>query len=462
MPTPRTLHIALFTCMLLIAGTLVAQPIPNTIPGAAKDAALPAPSAPARDLFARHKEKLVQVRVVLSSAGEQSALGSGFLVRDDGADGVLLVTNYHVISQVAVNPQKFRIEIRQTSEQVAKATLAAIDVRHDLAVLRMEPAEAKRLRELPTFAMRDDMPRQGERIYSLGNPLELGFLISEGVYNGLAEAQIYDHMLFSGALNSGMSGGPAVDDAGRVVGVNVSVRQGAQFLSFLVPVAFAKKLVADTGKPAVRNEWRTEIGRQLLAHQDFMIERFVASGKNGAESTAKPALAGFASQVLGGRRVPTLDGSLTRCWAGSNDGDSPRYREENLRCALHSSVFVRSSLQSGSLSLSHVLLRNEKLATPQFLSLMGVNRIMLAYSRGATGESTRDECRDDYFKGGEHIYRVSLCLSAFRKFSGLYNFQLIATQVDDARERLVSSLTMQGVSFDNGQRVTRMFMERLQ
>ena len=464
------MRIKLFSLLLAatigFADVVPAQPLPSGLPGAAKDTtlpALPAPSAPARDLFARHKEKLVQVRVVLSSAGEQSALGSGFLVRDDGADGVLLVTNYHVISQFAVNPEKFRIEIRQTSEQVANATLAAIDVRHDLAILRMDAGDAgnaKQLRPLPTFALREDMPRQGERIYALGNPLELGFLISEGVYNGLAESQIYDHMLFSGALNSGMSGGPAIDEAGRVAGINVSVRQGAQLLSFLVPVTHARTLAADITKSAPRREWRTEISRQLLAHQEFMIERFMASRKNIA--TDKSPTSGFASQMLGGRRVATLDGSLTRCWAGSNDGDKPRYHEESLQCALHSSVFVRGNLETGSLSVNHLLLRNEKLATPQFLALRGTNRFVLSLMRNIGGEHTREECRDDYFQAGAHVYSVTICMSAFRKFDGLYNFRVSAQQVDDARERLLSALSMEGVSFANGQRIARLFMEQMQ
>ena len=82
--------------------------------------------------------------------------------------------------------------------------------------------------------------------------------------------------------------------------------------------------------------------------------------------------------------------------------------------------------------------------------------------RNIAGEHTREECRDDYFQGGAHVYNVTLCLSAFRKFGGLYNFRVSAVQVDDARERLVSNLSMEGVSFDNGQRISRQFMEQLQ
>ena len=60
-----------------------------------------------------------------------------------------------------------------------------------------------------------------------------------------------------------------------------------------------------------------------------------------------------------------------------------------------------------------------------------------------------------------YTYRVAICLRAFKKFEGLYDFNVSATQVDDARERMLSSLSLHGVSFENGQRLSGMFLERL-
>ena len=79
-----------------------------------------------------------------------------------------------------------------------------------------------------------------------------------------------------------------------------------------------------------------------------------------------------------------------------------------------------------------------------------------------TSEMTPHECRDDYVSGAKHVYRVAVCLTAFKKFEGVYNFTVNATQVDDPRERMLSTLSLHGVSFDNGQRLSRMFLERLQ
>ena len=434
---------------------------------------LPTPSASARDLFSRYKDRLVQVRVLLTSANEQSSLGSGFVVRDDGPKGVWLITNYHVVSSLAIHPEKFRIELRPTSERTVTATLVAVDVIHDLAVLRAEPLSGSPA--WPAFDLRDTPLSQGERIFSLGNPLELGFLISEGIYNGPVESRIYEQMLFSGALNSGMSGGPAIDDAGRVVGVNVATRRGGQLLAFLVPVRYSRELLERAWLAPPRKEWRTEIGRQLIAHQNFVAGKLLdmvdpntitkTQDKKGANAkahaTVASAKAGFTSQTMSGRTVPTLDGSLTKCWAGGRDGERLRYERDTLDCSLRSELFVRNNLSTGFLSVRHMLLRNDKLATPQFLAIASPGRASSAFLSG-NSEMTPNECRDDYVQGALHIYRVAICIKAFKKFEGIYDFNVSATQVDDARERMLSTLSLHGVSFENGQRLSGMFLERLQ
>lgn len=452
--------------------------------------ALPPASASARELFARYKDRLVQVRILRNSANEQSSLGSGFVVRDDGAAGVWLLTNYHVVSSLAINPEKFRLELRQTNERTVRAKLMAIDVIHDLAVLRTEPESP--VVPWPAFSLRESLLTQGERVFALGNPLELGFLISDGIYNGPAESRIYEQMLFSGALNSGMSGGPAIDESGRVVGVNVATQRRAMLISFLVPIRYVRQLLERAWSAAPRNEWRSEIARQLLAHQDFVVGKFftaeqtkppaaasatsaqvpaattiatssaTSSAPRTSPSSTTSANVGFASQTLSGRIVPTLDGSLTKCWAGGRDGERLRYQQDTLNCSLNSELFVRNNLYAGSLSINHALLRNVKLATPQFLALFNQSTFLNSlYGRGSA-EMTPTECRDDYVKTTVHVYRVSICVAGFRKFDGVYDYTVSANQVDDASERMSSVLSMKGVSFKNGQRLSDMFLERLQ
>lgn len=421
---------------------------------------IPEPSSSARALFSRSKDGIVQVRVLLASAGEQSSLGSGFLVRDDGAQGAWVVTNYHVVSALAIDPQKYRIELRGSNQRVARARLVALDVVHDLAVLRTEPEASNTATAWQVLTLRDAPLVQGSKVFSLGNPLELGFLISEGIYNGSVESRIYEQMLFSGALNSGMSGGPAIDDSGQVVGVNVATRRDGEQLSFLVPKRYALELLQTAWRDGgARTEWRSEIARQLLAHQRFVAGKLLdpSAGASGAG-----AQAGFSSQVLSGRPVPTLDGNLTKCWASGMDGERLRYQRDRLDCDLQSELFVRGNLHTGSLSIGHTLLRNDRLATPQFIALGAHGNPGWRGVGQGTGELTRAECQDDYVQTASHVYRVAICARAYRKFEGVYDYSVQATQVDDARERLSSHIDLRGFSFDNAQRLGRMFLERLQ
>ncbi len=476
------------------ADIVAVAPKPASSDTSEEQAPLAEPSASARDLFFRNKDRLLQVRVLLASASEQSALGSGFVVQDDGAQGTWVVTNYHVVSGLAIDPHKYRIELRGTNERTVRAQVMAVDVIHDLAVLRIDPVPplangtpsnttsptTNLAAPAPwnTFALRETRLTQGSKVFSLGNPLELGFLISEGIYNGLVESRIYDQMLFSGAINSGMSGGPAIDEAGRVVGVNVATRRDGESLSFLVPVQYVRALldVALTSKP--RTEWRTEIARQLRAHQAFVVSKILPpasapgvppptppgstnpAGDSAQAAAASAAPAGFATQTLSGRKVPTLDGRLTKCWANGADGEKLRFQQDSLDCQLHADLYVSHQLYTGSLSLRHVLLRNDKLATVQFLN-MGARGSGTGIG-GSGGEITRAECQGNYVQGALHPYRVTVCVRAYRKFEGLYDLNLSAVQMDDAHERLTSTLRLNGFSFDNAQRVAAQFLGLLQ
>jgi serine protease Do len=438
----------------------------TAVPSATR-APVPEPSSSARALFSRSRDGIVQVRVLLASAGEQSSLGSGFLVRDDGAHGAWVVTNYHVVSSLAIDPQKYRIELRGSNQRVARARLVALDVVHDLAVLRTEPDAGANDTSAPwqVLKLRDAPLVQGSKVYSLGNPLELGFLISEGIYNGSVESRIYEQMLFSGALNSGMSGGPAIDENGQVVGVNVATRRDGEQLSFLVPKRYALDLLQTAWRndSGVRPEWRTEIARQLLVHQHFVAGKLLDHAAGAGDTVPGGSTrAGFSSQVLSGRAVPTLDGNLTKCWANGMDGERLRYQRDQLNCNLQSALFVRGNLYTGSLSISHTLLRNDRLATPQFLALGEQGHLGWRGASQGSGERTRAECQDDYVQTSSHVYRVAICARAYRKFGGVYDYSVQATQVDDARERLSSRIDLRGFSFDNARSLGRMFLERLQ
>uniref|UniRef100_A0A6V2NH26 PDZ domain-containing protein n=1 Tax=Emiliania huxleyi TaxID=2903 RepID=A0A6V2NH26_EMIHU len=90
------------------------------------------------------------------------------------------------------------------------------------------------------------------RQVAIGNPLGFASTVSAGVVSAKGRSLrakdgrlIEDIVQTDVALNPGNSGGPLVDSASRVVGINTAIIQGAQNLSFSVPSATAQWVVSE-------------------------------------------------------------------------------------------------------------------------------------------------------------------------------------------------------------------------
>ena len=104
----------------------------------------PVGASAAERIFASVPPRLLQIRTLVVGAGQQSSTGSGFLV---GADG-LAITNYHVVSQVALEPSTYRLEYAAADGSRGEVRLLAIDLPNDLAVVRLDK------RDTPFFIFR--------------------------------------------------------------------------------------------------------------------------------------------------------------------------------------------------------------------------------------------------------------------------------------------------------------------
>ncbi len=87
--------------------------------------------------------------------------------------------------------------------------------------------------------------RIGETVVAIGNPLAMkgGATVSVGVVSALDRAIIppsgetlYSLIQTDAAINPGSSGGPLVDLAGRVVGINTAVAPAAQNISYAIAI----------------------------------------------------------------------------------------------------------------------------------------------------------------------------------------------------------------------------------
>ncbi|HEY0062298.1 MAG TPA: serine protease [Telluria sp.] len=418
----------------------IAPPAASPVAPDEENAALPPPSTAAQKLYSAAKDDLLQIRMLLKNGRSQSSVGSGFMVGTSN----LVLTNYHVVSQMAIDPDVYVGEFVDTDGKSGPVELLAVDVLHDLAVVRIN-RKGTGFFDIPERLAK---LTQGQYLYSLGNPLDLGFAISEGAYNGVITRSFYDQLMFTGPINSGMSGGPSVTGSGAVAGVNVSKRRDGELVSFLVPIRYAQELLRKVAAQAVApKDFNPLIGQQLLAHQKAMVDRLLD----------KP----LEIKSMGPYMVPVRESDQVRCWGRSNVKAEATFTADTMACAMESAIFVSESQQTGHVSMTHQYVRTTSLDTIRFAAL--ASTLFKADNLGNNKDAhlTSPTCTESFVKTRSLPLRVVSCVRAYRKFAGLYNFTLLTASTDDARASLQSRLDVSGVSFENGSRTTRAFLEAL-
>jgi serine protease Do len=187
------------------------------------------------------KGALVQIRVRRAPGeaegddGPRRSMGSGFVVHPDG----YVVTNAHVVEGAT------DVQVRLATGRRLKGQVIGRDPRVDLALVKVG-AGAK----LPVLPLGDsDALRVGEFVMALGHPFGLEQTVSFGIVSRKgaplqAAAPGFDFIQTDAAVNPGNSGGPLVNMAGQVVGVNsMAARNGS--IGFAIPTNLVKALLPD-------------------------------------------------------------------------------------------------------------------------------------------------------------------------------------------------------------------------
>jgi serine protease Do len=233
-----------------LAGPLGAQTTPpptGPLWTESSNAKVPADIARLNDhmnaLAERLKPALVQVRVRRAAEpqteGEQPATpeerrtsGSGVMIRSDG----YLVTNEHVVADAET------IQVKLADGRRFVGRLVGKDERVDLALVKIEATR------LPVAALGDsNRLRVGEFVLALGQPFGLEQSVSFGIVSRkgaplMVAAPGFDFIQTDATVNPGNSGGPLVNMAGEVIGINsMAARNGT--IGFAIPINLVKGLL---------------------------------------------------------------------------------------------------------------------------------------------------------------------------------------------------------------------------
>ena len=423
--------------LLMICGA-AAGAEPEALPA---DSAASAPlSFSARKVYEQARSQLVQIRTVLKGRASQTSVGSGFFVSTQGH----IITNFHVVSEAALKPERHDLVYVTADGREAPVSILQLDVLHDLALLKAGDAGTRPFDALP-FRPEARALAQGERIYSLGNPLDVGFAVTEGNYNGLVKRSFYPQIFFGGAVSAGMSGGPALDQQGQVIGINVARRVDGEQVSFLVPAAFASALLA-RGRDALplKGAAYGVVASQLQAHQAALTERFVAQGWKLATHP----------RYL----VPVPPDVFMRCWGSSEPSRTGGLDLERSDCVMDTRIFV-GDFNTGAISVRHESYDGTKLGTLRFAARYAQSFRNESFSRLRAEHQTQPQCHEDFVDRMGLALRAVVCLRAYKKLPQLYDVSVLVATLDQTQAGVQGRFDAQGVSFANALVLSRHYIE---
>jgi S1-C subfamily serine protease len=167
--------------------------------------------------------------------GEEEAVGAGFL--DSGTGRI--VTNEHVIGD------RDDVRMGTADGRVITGRVVGRDAVVDIALVEADIGGATGL------AFSDAPARIGAAIYAVGSPFGLGFTVTRGIVSALDRAidatTPFGMIQHDAPLNPGSSGGPVINECGRVIGINTAMPDGFRRdvgIGYAIPADIAARTVA--------------------------------------------------------------------------------------------------------------------------------------------------------------------------------------------------------------------------
>jgi Trypsin-like peptidase domain/emp24/gp25L/p24 family/GOLD len=162
--------------------------------------------------------------------GQRAGQGSGYVFSGDG----IIITNYHVIRGAKT------LNVRVSGQEPYHVgSVLGYEIEHDLAALQLTGAG---LPALLTETVEE--PKVGDRVVAIGAPLGLESTVSEGIVSALRNAGAIHIIQTTASISPGSSGGPLLNEFGKVIGLTTSTVRDGQSLNFVVSAKHITELLS--------------------------------------------------------------------------------------------------------------------------------------------------------------------------------------------------------------------------
>ena len=216
------------------------------------------------------------IKTKTNGKGTTVSRGTGFVVGLSGK----IITNYHVVSSIfkkgKVN-KKYKIYVKIKGKQY-QAKILKFDILADLALLEV-PVKFEN-----TVSISSSKINKGDKIYALGFHDKEFLAINQGIFNDHMKDDENKLMALSVPLNGGMSGGPVLNAALEVIGVNVMKHSGKESAGYGVN---REKLISFLQYDVVDRKKNKTLEAIMTAQVRKSYGRVMASIKNTSKSTIK-------------------------------------------------------------------------------------------------------------------------------------------------------------------------------
>ncbi len=262
----------------------------------------------------------ISVRLAKESKFEkevkESGTGTGFIIDREGH----ILTAFHVVENMN------QIEVVLSNGRRLNPRLVGTAPQLDVALLQIHaPAD-----ELFPLSLGDSASLQiGQKVIAIGNPLGLHNTITVGVVSALRRTagetpvELEDALIQTdAAINPGSSGGPLLNSAGKVVGINTAIVEHAQNVGFAIPINFARRVIPDLIEmghpyrpqlgfsaseitPSIAKLFGLPLGKGLLVEE---VLPGSPAGLAGLRAGARVVMVTDRPYVLGGDIITTVNG----------------------------------------------------------------------------------------------------------------------------------------------------------